>query len=127
MWYNMCMRIELTLSTFVPEVRRITRDTSASDPIHQDSDVYHALVDAFRHLYAIRPESRYSNVGQIEDIDFPKDDASLGDFVVSFDDRWRLGILYFAASRCYEADVTDSVNLQLAQTLLQKADAEFQR
>lgn len=121
------MRIELPLASFIPEVRRITRDTSASDPIHHDSDVYHALVDAFRHLYAIRPESRYSTIGQIEDIDFPKDDAALESFVVSFDDRWRLGILYFAAARCYEADVTDSVNLQLAQALLQKADAEFQR
>ena len=127
MYYNIGMKIELTISSFVSEVRRITRDTNASDPIHQDSDVYHALVDAFRHLYAIRPESRYSDIGQIEDIDFPKDDASLGDFIISFDDRWRLGIIYFATARCYEADVTDSINLQLAQTYFKAAEQEFMR
>ena len=39
--------------------------------------------------------------------------------------RWRTGVIYFAASRCYEVGITDSVNLQLAQTLRKQADEIF--
>jgi hypothetical protein len=46
-------------------------------------------------------------------------------YQVTYDERWELGIVYYAAARCYEMSITDSVSLQLAQTLKQQADAVF--
>lgn len=112
------------IASFTKEIRDLTRDTII--PYHHDDPLIFAAVrDAFIHLQSVRPESRYIGI-TLCDTDFPEVDG-LGDFEITFDERWRLGIIYFAAARCYEADITDSVNLQLADTLTKKAELEFQR
>lgn len=114
-----------TISSFVTEIRDLTRDT-ITPYHHPDLLIHKAVKDAFVHMQSVRPESRYEGM-RLVDTEFPEADSDLGAFEITFDRRWRLGILYYAAARCYEADITDSVNLQLAQTLLQKSDVEFMR
>lgn len=121
------MRIAIKVSDFIAEVRRIVRDVNANSQIHSDETICRAVVDAFRHLHSVRPESRYNAQSVLENVSFPSDAGELAAFVVEVNEVWRLGIVYYAAARCYEADVTDSVNLQLSQALFQKADIEFQR
>lgn len=121
------MRIKVKISGFIPEIREITRDTNAASYIRDDAAICRAVVDAFRHLHSVRPSSRYDENCALEDVVFPADSSALADFEVGLNEEWRLGIVYYAAARCYEADITDSVNLQLAQSLFQRAEAEFLR
>lgn len=119
------MYTTVKIEDFISPVRRLTKDTGTT-PYRDDATICRAVVDALRHLRSVRPESRYDAQGALEDVAFPTDAAELAAFEVGLEEAWRLGVAYYAAARCYEEDVTDSVNLQLAQTLFQKAAIEFQ-
>lgn len=121
------MTIKAKVSDFIPDVRRITRDTDAASPYRTDADICRAVVDAIRHMRAVRPEARYDDECRLSDVAFPADADALAAFEVSLNEAWRLGVAYYASARCYEADVTDSVSLQLAQTYFKRADEEFAR
>ena len=83
------------------------------------------VVEGLRQLYSIRPSSRLNEKG-IVDVEFPTDDAELLDFKVRInEDRWRYGIVCYAAGLAHEVGVTDSVNLQLAQKLKKQAAEVF--
>ena len=82
------------------------------------------VVDGLRRLYALRPEARYLN-GVLDDPVFPTALADLKAYEVKINPKWKLGVVYFAVARCHEEGITDSVNLQLAQTLKKEADAVF--
>lgn len=117
-----------TISDFRTAIRQITQDPAGSvSPHHTDAELDQFTVDAFRRLFALRPDTRYDASGRLADIVFPTDANQLAAFSVTFDERWNLGIVYAAASRAFETDVTDSVNRELSISYLQKADAEFQR
>lgn len=114
-----------TIDSFKSEIREILRDpeVTGGTPHYSDDKIRAGVVDGFRRLYAVRPESRYVG-GVLTDVEFPEDNT-LGSFQVTFEDRWRLGIVYFAVARCFEADVTDTVNMQLAADFKKQADAVF--
>lgn len=117
-----------TLGTFVDEVRGILRDpqTTGSTQHYTDTAILRAVMDGFRRLWNIRPDSRYTGDNlTINDVVFPTDPTQYSTFPVSFDERWRLGVIYFAVARCWEQDVTDTVTLQLAAEFFKKADAIF--
>ena len=119
------MHTTVKIADFISPVRKLTKDTGAT-PYRDDATICRAVVDAIRHLHAVRPESRYDAHGLLEDVAFPTDADKLAAFEVEIKDSWLIGVSYYAAARCYEEDITDSVNLQLAQTLFQKAAIEFQ-
>ena len=112
------------LSSFITNVREILRDTDSTRYHYTDMQILLGMVDGFRRLFGVRPESRYVG-GVLTDVAFPETENELKAFTVSVEERWRLGIVYFAASRCYEIDVTDTVNMQLSQQYRQMADATF--
>ena len=113
-----------TLGGLIPNVREILRDTDNTRYHYTDMQILLGAVDGFRRLLCIRPEARYVG-GVLADVTFPSTELELKAFSVSIEDRWRLGLVYFAASRCYEIDVTDTVNMQLSQQYRQMADATF--
>lgn len=113
-----------TLGGLIPNVREILRDTDSTRYHYTDMQILLGAVDGFRRLLGIRPEARYVG-GVLADVTFPPTELELKAFSVSIEDRWRLGLVYFAASRCYEIDVTDTVNMQLSQQYRQMADATF--
>lgn len=118
-----------TLSAFVPDVRRILRDNAAGASgsyYYTDAQICAGIVDAFRHLNSVRPESRYNENCELVDLDYPSETSSnITTFSVYFCDEWRLGLIYFAAARCYEADIKDTVHQQLAKDLFLKAEQNF--
>lgn len=99
-------------------------DDSAQGAADKQAVLAQHVVDGLRRLYALRPEARYVD-GVINDPVFPTALADLKAYEVSINPKWKLGVVYFAAARCHEEGITDSVNLQLAQTLKKEADAVF--
>ena len=111
------------ISSFRADVRGVLGDNV--EPLrHTEAQIDRAVVDAFRRMFSVRPESRYVN-GVLKTFDFPSADSDLETFQVSFDPRWRMGIVYFAAARRYESDVVDAVNRELAASYFKQADAVF--
>lgn len=115
------MLIKEKFSDFFSGIREVLGDTKGS--YYTDSQVALCLRDAFNKMYSIRPSTRF--VGQdIINVIFPKDD-SLMNFEITYDEKYRLGLIYFAASRCYESDIKDLVHQQLSAQLRKQAEAEF--
>ena len=126
-----------TVQSIVDDVRKLI-DVAAQSH-YEDGDIAQYVVEGVHRLYALRPAARYGDGGNIENQVFPERapssasaadkeaaDAVLLAFAVRINElRWRTGVIYFAASRCYEVGITDSVNLQLAQTLRKQADEIF--
>ena len=97
----------------------------AAQSHYTDAQLAQYVVDGVRRMYAIRPSSRYGD-GGINDQEFPTESAALLAFGVRVNEaRWRQGIVYWAAGLAHEVGITDSVNLQLAQTLKKQADEVF--
>ena len=93
----------------------------AAQSHYEDGDIAQYVVEGVQQMYAVRQSSRYG-AGGIDDQQFPSDSTALLAFVVRVNEpRWRVGIVYWAAARCHEVGITDSVNLQLAQTLKKQA------
>ena len=115
------METKTKISDFIPKIRDILKDPQKVH--YSDATIASGVVDAIRRLRSRRPSVRYS-AQHIVDVEFPADD-SLVDFEVSIDDKFILGIVYFATARCYEGDIKDLVHQQLAAQFKQLADAEF--
>ena len=111
------------ISEFRKDVRDVLGD-AGTDRRHSDADIDRAVVDAFRRMRAVRPDSRYVD-GVLKDYVFPSAESDLAGFQVAFDERWRTGIVYHAAARRFEADVIDAVNRELAASYFKQADAAF--
>lgn len=121
------MYISRTVSSFVPTVRQLTRDTSETAPFRSDATICKAVADAVVHLRSVRPSARYDADGRLDDVAFPTDADALAKLSLSLEERWQDAVAYYAAAKCYEQEVTDGVSLQLAQTLFKRAEAEFQK
>ena len=101
------------------QVRRLMQDTV--EPYRWlDSEIRSHVADAVEHLHSVRPESRYVD-GRLSDF---KVDQRTEDILA--DDRWRESIVYYAAYKCYLDDDTDTVNAQLAESYLAKAEKWMQ-
>lgn len=111
------------VSDFRNDVRGVLGDLG-TDRHHSDTDIDFAVVDGIRRMRSVRPDSRYVN-GVLVDYDFPSDADDIADFHVAFDERWRLGVVYYAAYRRFECDVVDAVNRELAASYLKQSDAVF--
>ena len=114
----------MTLSSLAGDVRALARDDATASVHYDDATVCAALKDAVTRLRTRNPATRYAN-GVLADIAWPSATADLLAFDPGVDDRYRLGLCYFAAGRLLERDSVDTVNAQLAAAFLQKADVEF--
>lgn len=109
----------MEIVSIITKAREILRDKSTS-PHYDDNIIKRGIESAIRHLCSMRPEVRYDKECRLHDVD---------DVVNSLmiDEKHVDGIAYYAASRCYDSDSVDTVNLQLAQSCLQRAIQEFQK
>lgn len=125
-----------TVQSLVNDVRQLI-DVAAQ--IHYtDEQLAQYVEDGVRRLYAVRPSSRYGDSG-IDDQVFPElapdtateqEKAAAVAALLAFEvrvneSRWRRGIVYYAAGVAHEVGVTDSVKLQLSQTLKKQGDDIF--
>ena len=81
-----------------------------------------ALEDAIAFLHSIRPETKYVNGECVGGIELPED----GDAEFSVDVRYREGIVAYVAHKCLERDNSDTQNLTLSETYLNKAKTLMQ-
>lgn len=116
----------MTLGDFIPDVRRLVRDTNASLYHYDDGTVLRAVVDGVEALRAQRPEARYVG-NDIVDIVYPSTSSALAALDANVPRRWTLGVCYFAAGRILETDTVDTVNAQLSAEMFKKAQVEFMR
>ena len=115
----------MKISVIIPKVRELLRDNSAAVHHYTDQQIAQGAVDGCRLLFCERPESRYVNC-VLTDIEFSDIHATLVEQDIPIKEKWVLGVIYYAAARCYEIDVTDTVNLQLANQMKQNAIRVFQ-
>jgi len=90
----------------------------ATSSVYSDAVVIDGIRDAFRRLNDARHETRYSGMS-INDVEWSTATSA------TFDDRFRTGIIYFAAARVYEGSLRDAVHQQLAAQFKQMAEQNF--
>lgn len=124
------MKITVTVGALADEARGLLNDPlpnggGDTNAYYKTATIARGVVDAWRRLCVRQPSVRYDANGHIDDVVFETTDQGLIAQTLTFDERWKLGLVYFAAARCHEQDIKDSVHQQLAQTLRQQAEAEF--
>lgn len=110
----------MTANDIIVKVRGLLNDGTGSSKYDNNVIIAH-IGDALHRLWRDNPITRYVN-GVLTDSPTP----SSAEDTIQVDGRYALGLAYYAAARCYEDNITDTVNATLAQTLMQKALAEFQ-
>ena len=110
----------MTLATVIAKTRTVLNDGTGSDK-YLDSTIIEAIADAIRHLWSVNPVTRKDDNGVIVERTVPSASAD----IVPVADKYLLGLAYYAAARIYEGNITDTVNVSLANGLFQKAAVEF--
>ena len=110
----------MTLAKVIEKTRTVLNDGTGSDK-YTDATITEAVADALRHLWSVNPVTRYDDSGELVEKVVP----SASTDAVPVPDRYLLGLAYYAAARCYEGNITDTVNVALANALFQKAAVEF--
>jgi len=117
-----------TIGSMISDVRVLMRDVTSElnpTPHYSDDTICTGLVEGFRRMWAVRPSTRYID-GVIVDQPIPANSqTTVAATSVKFEERFRRGVIYFAAGLCYETGTPDTVNIQLAQTLKKQADEVF--
>lgn len=116
-----------TLGSFIADVRSILRDSNSTAYHWTDATILAGVCDALAFLGSVRPTTRYGENGTLREYDFPSGETQLKAYSAWIPENCRVGVVYYAAARCFEPDVTDTVNLQLAATLKQQAEAVFRQ
>ena len=110
----------MTLAIVIAKTRTVLNDGTGSSK-YLDADITEAIADAIRHLWSVNPVTRYDDNGKLVEKTLP----SASTDVIPVPDRYLLGLAYYAAARCYEGNITDTVNVTLSNALFQKAAVEF--
>ena len=121
------METNETIASIANDVRVLMRDVPTElnpTPHYADETIYAGIKEGFKHMWAVRPSSRYIH-GVILDQPIPSEGATIAETAVFFDERWRRGVVYYAAAICYETGTPDTVNIQMANYFKQQADAVF--
>lgn len=121
----------ITFRRMVERVREQLNDTKAPYRF-PTSFICESIVDGLRTLHNLRPESRYCGLKLVEmkypDIVSPTPDndtglAELLDHQLHIDPRWESCIRYYAQSKCFEVDSSDTNNATKAQYCLSQFTA----
>lgn len=110
----------MTIGDIVSQARTIVNDTF--EPYrYLQSDVILYVRDAVRHLNRVRPETRYVD-GRLSDYVLELEE----DTEIPVDRRFEESLVLYTVYRVYQEDDSDTVNLQLGQTYLQRSEALMQ-
>lgn len=104
------------------KVRLLVNDTEEPKRFASDS-IWGFTVDAVRQLRRICPSERYGEDGLLDDsLPVPED----ADDTVRIDERHEEAVIKYAAHLIYQLDMTDTVNMQIAEALRTRAEALMQ-
>lgn len=111
----------MTYGELEARVRLLVNDTMAPFRFDQRT-ILGFIADAVRHLRNINPAEKYGADGLVDEtIPSPAPSAAL-----RFDPRHEEAVVKYAAHKVYELDMTDTVNLQISETLRTRAEALMQ-
>lgn len=111
----------MTYGQIEQKVRTLVNDTQTPYRFAQD-DVFGFVADAVRHLRNINPAEKYGPDGLLDET-IPSPDVSVE---IRFDPRHEEAVVKYAAHLVYQLDMTDTVNLQISETLRTRAEALMQ-
>lgn len=111
----------MTYAQIEAKVRTLVNDTEQPYRFSAD-DIYGFISASVRHLRNINPAEKYGPDGLLDEA-VP---APAADTEVRFDPRHEEAIVKYAAHKVYELDMTDTVNLQISETLRTRAEALMQ-
>lgn len=111
----------MTYGQLEQKVRTLVNDTQTPYRFAQD-DVFGFVADAVRHLRNINPAEKYGPDGLLDEA-IPT--AAAGT-TIRFDPRHEEAVVKYAAHLVYQLDMTDTVNLQISETLRTRAEALMQ-
>ena len=117
----------MTFSEIESRVRLLVNDTEPSAYRFESVKIWEFVVDAVRHLRNVNPSEKYNPVTGLVDESLPDphgEDAASDE--VRFDPRHEEAVVKYAAHKVYELDQTDTVNLQISETLRTRAEALMQ-
>lgn len=111
----------MTYGQIEQKVRTLVNDTQTPYRFAQD-DVFGFVADAVRQLRNINPSEKYGPNGLLdEEVPVPAAGTE-----VRFDPRHEEAVVKYAAHLVYQLDMTDTVNLQISETLRTRAEALMQ-
>lgn len=111
----------MTYGDIEAKVRTLVNDTEV--PYRFAADTIHGFVaDAVRHLRNINRCEAYDDDGRLDEA-VP---APAAETAIRFHPRHEEAIVKYAASKVYELDAADTVNLQLSETFRTRAEALMQ-
>lgn len=111
----------MTYGEIETKVRTLVNDTQSPYRFAQ-SDIFGFVADAVRHLRNINPAEKYGTDGLLDEV-IP---AAAAGTTIRFDPRHEESVVKYAAHKVYELDMTDTVNLQISETLRTRAEALMQ-
>lgn len=117
----------MTYDAIERRVRLLVNDTEPGAYRFTPEDVRVSIADAVRHLRNVNPSEKYDPGTGLVDESLPDphgEDAASDE--VRFDPRHEEAVVKYAAHKVYELDQTDTVNLQISETLRTRAEALMQ-
>lgn len=111
----------MTYGQIEAKVRTLVNDAETPYRFSAD-DTYGFISDAVRHLRNINPSEKYGPDGLLDE-EVPAPAAATE---VRFDPRHEEAVVKYAAHLVYQLDMTDTVNLQISETLRTRAEALMQ-
>lgn len=117
----------MTYNAIERRVRLLVNDTEPGAYRFTPEDVRGFIADAVRHLRNVNPSEKYDPDTGLVDESLPDphgEDAASDE--VRFDPRHEEAVVKYAAHKVYELDQTDTVNLQISETLRTRAEALMQ-
>ena len=111
----------MTYGAIEQEVRTLVNDTA--EPYRfRSQDIWRFTAKAVSHLRTVQSSERYGDNGLIDDsIPVPASDAD-----IRISRKYEDAIVKYAAYQVYELDMTDTVNLQIAEALKARAETLMQ-
>lgn len=111
----------MTYGQIEQKVRTLVNDTQEPYRFAQ-GEIFGFIQGAVRHLRNINPSEKYDERGLLDEaMPTPADDVE-----VRLDPRHEEAVVKYAAHLVYQLDMTDSVNLQISETLRTRAEALMQ-
>lgn len=113
----------MTIGDIEKRVRAVLMDDVPPDYRWSEAFILSAIEDGIAFLHSIRPETRYMDGILTDGVKVPQDTKD-EEFPVH--SRYREAVVAYVAYKCLERDSSDTQNLALAETFLNKAKTLMQ-
>lgn len=112
----------MTYGQIEQKVRTLVNDTQTPYRFSQET-IFDFTREAVKHLRNIQPTEKY---GPDSRLDEPVPEADADTDIRINEEKYVEAVVKYAAHKVYELDQTDTVNLQISETLRTRAEALMQ-